>query len=53
MHQETIRKALVLHDSEMTATVLVTNGNTPTTFDLELCLPSTVTAVRFPARLEA
>ena len=43
------RKALVLHDSEMTATVLVTNGNTPTTFDLELCLPSTVTAVRFPA----
>ena len=40
--------ALVLHESEMTATVLVTNGNVPTTFDLELCLPSTLTAVRFP-----
>jgi len=42
------QKALVLHESEMTATVLVTNGNIPTTFDLELCLPSTVTPVRFP-----
>ena len=42
------QKALVLHESEMTATVLVTNGNAPATFDLELCLPSTVTAVRFP-----
>ena len=42
------QRALVLHESEMTATVLVTNGNKPTTFDLELCLPSTVTAVRFP-----
>ena len=46
---ENAQKALVLHESEMTATVLVTNGNVPTTFDLELCLPSTVTAVRFPA----
>ena len=43
------QKALVLHDSEMTATVLITNGNVPTTFGLQLCLPSTVTAVRFPA----
>lgn len=43
------QKALVLHDSEMTATVLVTNGKVPTTFDLELCLPSTVAAIRFPA----
>ncbi|MYC76049.1 hypothetical protein F4X10_09845 [Candidatus Poribacteria bacterium] len=41
------QKALVLHESEMTATVLLTNGNVPTTFDLELCLPSTVTVVRF------
>lgn len=41
------QRALVLHESEMTATVLVTNGNVPTTFDLKLCLPSTVTAVRF------
>ena len=46
---ENVQKALVLHESEMTATVLVTNGNMPTTFDLKLCLPSTVTAVRFPA----
>lgn len=43
------QKALVLHDSEMTATVLVTNGKVPTTFDLELCLPSTVASIRFPA----
>ena len=42
------QQALVLQDSEMTATVLVTNGNIPATFDLELCLPSTLTAVRFP-----
>ena len=50
---ESNQKALVLHESEMTATVLVTNGNVPTTFDLELCLPSTVTAVRFPANWES
>ena len=49
---ESDQKALVLHESEMTAMVLVTNGNLPTTFDLELCLPSTVTAVRFPADWE-
>ena len=42
------QRALVLHESEMTATVLVTNGNIPTTFELEICLPSTLTAVRFP-----
>ena len=41
------QKALVLQESEMTATVLVTNGNVPTTFDLELCLPTIVTAVGF------
>ena len=44
----TDQKALVLHESEMTATILVTNGKVPTTFDLKLCLPSTVTVVRFP-----
>ena len=32
----------------MTATILVTNGNMPTTFDLKLCLPSTLTVVRLP-----
>ena len=42
------QKALVLHESEMTATVLVTNGNVPTTFDLKLCLPRTLTIVRSP-----
>ena len=41
--------ALVLHDSEMTATVLVRNGKIPATFALELCLPSTLTVVRLPA----
>ena len=42
------QKALVLYGSEMTATVLVTNGNVPTTFDLKVCLPSTLTVVRLP-----
>ena len=45
---ENDQKALVLYGSEMTATVLVTNGNVPTTFDLKLCLPSTLTVVRLP-----
>lgn len=40
--------ALVLQDSEMTATVLVRNGKTPAIFDVELCLPSTLTVVRLP-----
>ena len=42
------QKALVLYGSEMTATVLVRNGNVPTTFDLQLCLPTTLTVVRLP-----
>ena len=42
------QKALVLRESEMTATVLVRNGNVPTTFDLHLCLPATLTVVRLP-----
>ena len=40
--------ALVLHESEMTATILVTNGKIPATFDIELCLPPTVSVVRLP-----
>ena len=40
--------ALVLHESEMTATVLVRNGKTPVTFDVKVCLPSTLTVVRLP-----
>ena len=42
------QKALVLQESEMTATVLVRNGNVPTTFDLQICLPETLTVVRLP-----
>ena len=45
---ESEQKALVLDGSEMAATVLVTNGNVPTTFDLKLCLPETLTVVRLP-----
>lgn len=45
---ESEQKALVLYDSEMAATVLVTNGNMPTTFDLKLCLPETLTVVQLP-----
>ena len=45
---ESEQKALVLYDSEMAATVLVTNGNVPTTFDLKLCLPETLTVVQLP-----
>ena len=42
------QKALVLYGSEMTTTTLVTNGNVPTTFDLKLCLPETLTVVHLP-----
>ena len=45
--------ALVVHESEMTATVLVRNGKIPATFDLELCLPSTLTLVRLPTGWQA
>jgi hypothetical protein len=45
---ESEQKALVLYGSEMTATILVTNGNVPTTFDLKLCLPETLTVVHLP-----
>ena len=43
-----VQNALMLYDSEMTATILVTNGNVPTTFDLKLCLPETLTVVQLP-----
>ena len=45
--------ALVLQDSEMTATVLVRNGKTSAIFDVELCLPSTLTVVRLPTNWQA
>lgn len=43
----TPQKALLLQGSAMTATVIVTNGNVPTTFDIELCVPSTLDINRF------
>lgn len=43
------KKMLVLRDSEMTATVIVKNGKTPSTFNLELCLPETYAITRVPA----
>ena len=43
------QKMLVLRDSEMTATVIVKNGKTPTNFDLELCIPATYAITRVPA----
>ena len=43
------QKMLVLRDSEMTATVIVKNGKTPTNFDLELYIPATYTITRVPA----
>lgn len=42
------QKALLLQGSVMTATVIVTNGNVPTTFALELCIPSSLDINRFP-----
>ena len=41
------QKALLLRGSVMTATVIVTNGNVPTTFALELCIPSSLDINRF------
>ena len=41
-------KALVVQGSEMTATVIVTNGNAQSTFDVSLCLPSTLAVARLP-----
>ncbi len=43
------QKMLVLRDSEMTATVIVKNGKTPTNFDLELYIPATYAITRIPA----
>ncbi|RKU24635.1 hypothetical protein C6497_17620 [Candidatus Poribacteria bacterium] len=47
---ENNQRALLLQGSEMTATVIVKNGNTPATFDLELCLPRTLKVIRVPER---
>ncbi len=46
------QKALILQGSEMTATVIVTNGNAPVSFDLELCLPSTLAVTRMSSDWE-
>ena len=42
------QKALLLRGSEMTTTLIVTNGSTPTTFKVELCLPSTLSVKHLP-----
>ena len=42
------QKALLLQGSVMTATVIVTNGNVPTAFELELCVPSLLEINRIP-----
>ncbi len=34
------QKSLIPIDSEMTATIIVTNGNAPTNYTVELCLPT-------------
>lgn len=44
------QKALLLQGSEMTVTVIVKNGNTPTTFNLELCLPGSLEVTRVPEK---
>ncbi len=41
--------ALVLHETEMAATVLVRNGKMPATFDVNVFLPSTLSVARLPA----
>jgi hypothetical protein len=42
------QQALILHGSEMTATVMVKSGNLPASFALEICLPSTLQVIRPP-----
>lgn len=42
------QKALLLQGNVMFATVIVTNGNVPTTFDIELCVPTTLDIARLP-----
>ena len=42
------QQSLILHGSEMVATVMVKNGNVPASFDLEICLPPTLVATRIP-----
>ncbi len=43
------QKALILQGSEMSATVMVTNGKTPATFDLELCVPLSLNVTHLPS----
>ncbi len=47
------QKALLLQGAVMTATVIVTNGNVPTTFALELCIPLSLEVNRLPAGWES
>ncbi len=42
--------ALLLQGSEMTVTIIVKNGNTPTTFNFELCIPQTLDTTQIPEK---
>lgn len=50
---ENNQKALLLEGSEMTVTVIVRNGNTPASFDFELCLPDILEGTRIPEEWNA
>ena len=47
------QKALLMQGNVMFATVIVTNGNVPTTFNIELCIPSSLDINRFPTGWES
>lgn len=51
-HKGGNQKALLLQGSVMNATVIVTNGNVPATFDIELCIPSSLDINHIPERWE-
>ncbi len=50
---ESKQKALLLQGSEMTVTIIVKNGNSPATFDLELCVPETLEVILAPEKWNA
>lgn len=42
------RKSLIPIGNDMTATIIVTNGNAPSNFTLQLCIPKTIEVTRIP-----
>ena len=46
------QKKLIPIGSDMTATIVVTNGNAPSSFSLELCIPTTFQVSRIPDNWE-